>query len=377
MMTRRQRCLAAIRGDEVDRVPRYLPGIACEVASRLLGRKVNTGTGTLHYSETLALLQGDAAHEEFVERLLEDLAEINRALDIDVYRIPWRQTRKPTLQIDEYTFLFGDPDGDHEIMKYCPESGDFGTVKTVQAHPGHPEEALRSEVETGEKALEEGALDRVALDRDYLRVCEKYGDEFFVVCNGGGISVGMSPDDLMMVALEPGLVRRKVMLQARRALAYGEALAETPWPRVLIAGGDMAGTDGPFYSPQSFREIMLPACKFLMEGLAKVGVHYVFRTDGNMWAVSDMLFGEARCPGYGEVDRSATMTAGALRERYPDLVIWNNLACQDVQSKSAEWVREESLRCIEESGGTAYFHGSSNAIMAGTPVENVEAMFSV
>lgn len=376
-MTRHERCTAAINGEPVDRAPRYLPGIACEVASRILGREVHSGTGSLHYAETVALIQGQAAHREFVERLFKDLADLNRALDIDVYRIPWRQTRKPTLQIDECTFLFGDPDADYSIMKYVPESGDFGTVETVRKDGRELAEALRDEVEADEKAVEEGSLSQVELSGDYLHVAEKYGDEFFVVCNGGAVTVGMSPEDLMLVALEPELVRRKVMLQARYALAHGEALAETPHPRVLIAGGDMAGDQGPFYSPESFREIMLPALKFLMEGLAKVDVHYVFRTDGNMWAVSDMLFDEARCPGYGEVDRSATMRAGALRERYPQLVIWNNLPCQEVQTKSAEWVRKESLRCIEESGGTRYFHGTSNAIMAGTPTENVEMMFSV
>jgi len=135
-MTRRERCLAAIAGKPVDRAPTYLHGIACEVASKLLGRPVNTGTGSLHYAEAAAWMQGDAAHEEFVEKLYEDLAAVFRALDIDVFRMPWREDEKPAAQIDEYTFLYGDPEGAHCVSRYDPGSCDFGIVKQVSIPNG-------------------------------------------------------------------------------------------------------------------------------------------------------------------------------------------------------------------------------------------------
>ena len=112
-MNAHERCFAAISGKPVDRPPRYIPGIACDVASKILGRPVHTGTGSLRYAETRALMKGETAHQEFTGTLLEDLAELNRALDIDVYRIPWRQRRKPTKQIVETTFLFGNPHGNY------------------------------------------------------------------------------------------------------------------------------------------------------------------------------------------------------------------------------------------------------------------------
>ncbi len=48
--------------------------------------------------------------------------------------------------------------------------------------------------------------------------------------------------------------------------------------------------------------------------------------------------------------------------------------------EDGEWltpaqVHDEVRRIIDESGGTGYFHGCSNAILQGTPLENVEAMF--
>jgi hypothetical protein len=145
--------MAVLNNRPVDRAPRYIGGIACEVSSRILGRTVNTGTGSLHYAETLALLRGEQAHREFVEKLFEDIAAVFRVLDIDVYRIPWRQTAKPTRQIDDYTFLFGQPEGDHTICRYSPESGDFGPIKIVQKQNISPEERLRRFLDSTEKEI--------------------------------------------------------------------------------------------------------------------------------------------------------------------------------------------------------------------------------
>ncbi|MHB9023085.1 MAG: uroporphyrinogen decarboxylase family protein [Armatimonadota bacterium] len=138
----------------------------------------------------------------------------------------------------------------------------------------------------------------------------------------------------------------------------------------------MAGNDGPFYSPAAFRQVLLPPLVWLMRELRDNGIHYVFRSDGNLWPVADMLFVEAGCPGYGEVDRDAGMSIGLLRERYSALVCWGNMSVNKLAVMPAEWVREESRRMIEESEGTGYFHGPSNAIMPGTPVENVIALFT-
>jgi uroporphyrinogen-III decarboxylase len=71
------------------------------------------------------------------------------------------------------------------------------------------------------------------------------------------------------------------------------------------------------------------------------------------------------------------MTIASLRLRFPRLVIWGNMSSGFLQHATADQVREEGRRLVEESGGTRYFHGCSNAIVTGTPSANVEAMFSV
>lgn len=374
-MTRHERCLAAIEGRQVDRSPLYIPAIACEVSSRILGRSVHTGTGSLHYAETCALAKGQSVHAEFVSALFEGLADLGRTLDLDVYRMPWRQKTPPTRQIDETTFLFGDPDGDHEIQAYMPETGDFGVIEVCQTKTVDPLDRLQVEVERGEAALADGTFNSIGLDPDHVRICEAYGDEFFIPCNGGEITLGYSEDIFMATLTHPELLQRHLMLQAERGLALGRALAASSGPKVLLGGGDMAGNEGPFFSPDTFRRVHLPAIRHLASGLRDLGIHYVWRTDGKLWSVMDMIFVEAGCAGYGEVDRDAGMTTAQVRDRYPDLSLWNNVSSPDLRYQSVDWVREESARCIAESGGTRYFHGCSNALIMGTPVDNVRALF--
>lgn len=322
------------------------------------------------------MIKGGAAHQEFQEKLYRDLVDLYRTLGIDVFRMPWRMSHRPTRQLDEFTFLYGDPEGDHTVYRYDPQSGDFGQVhSSSQDEPDV--DAFERQVAQQERALAEGSLAQLELGAEHPDVCQRYGREFFVVYNGGSIGVGPSTERMMLLALAPEAMRRQMLVQAAYAVAYAKQLALTAWPRVMIGGMDLAGNGGPMYSPGQFRQVTLPAYKHLMEQLVPLGLHYVFRSDGVLWPVADMLFAEAGIDGYGEVDREVGMTVAAVRERYPRVAIWGNFSSSFLMRASAAQVREEAQKIVEESGGTRYFHGCSNAILNGTPVENVLALFSV
>lgn len=373
-MTRIERSAAAMANRPIDRFPTYIPAISCSVASQILGRPVHSGAGSLRYKEVLAWSRGEQAHAEFEQQLLADLLDLYRTLDIDVYRMPWRMNRRPTRVIDEQTFVFGDEAGAHEVWHYNPDSEDFSQTKIVK--PDVPaDELLRREVEQGEANLEASLAAVAAAVKTHIAFCQTIGREFFTVSPFGTISIGLAEEDMMNLAAEPQLVARKVMLQAQEASLAGELLAASPWPAVLIAGGDLAGNEGPMFSPASFREVLLPAFRHAGRRLNAAGAHYVFRSDGNLWSLADMLFQEAGLPGFGEVDRDATMTVGALRRTYPKLVLWGQISSNFLVRATKQQVIDECRRVLDEAGGTGYFHGCSNAIVKGTPPENVLAMF--
>jgi hypothetical protein len=373
---RHRRCLDTLAGRSVDRTPNYLPAISCSVASQILGRPAHTGTASLHYAEVLAWWNGEAAHAEFEAKLAEDLVAIHRALDLDVFRFPWRMNVKPFARPDEYTFLIGDPKGEYGVWRYNPDSADFGRVERRGAPPP-AEDDLQRELERMETATAESTGMPRVLSPSYAEKVRKLSEEFFVPFNGGAITAGLEEENMVALALEPGLVRRKLMLQADGGIWCAEALAASGFPRVMLGGGDMADNRGPVYSVKCFREIVLPAYRHLLARCAELGIHYAFRSDGNLWPVADLLFGEAGCPGYGETDRDAGMKLGELRKRFPRLVVWGNVPSSLLQRGTVRQVEEECRRILDESGGTGYFQGCSNAILIGTPPANVAAMFSI
>lgn len=371
---RRLRCEATLRGDVTDRAPTYLTAMACGVASQLLGRPAFTGTGSLRFAEVAAWADGEAAHAEFEERMIADLVDLQRLLDIDVLRMPWRMNERPDARIDEHTFRFGPEDGEHSIWQYHPATADFSAVRQVRLQS--PEDRLRSEVIALEKLAADPMPAARAAIAPAVELWRRHGDEFYVCSAGAGIGVGFEAEELETLVTAPGWVKTKTMLQAEIAIAIGRAVLEAGLPPVMAGGGDLAGSAGPIYSPAMFRDLVLPAYVRAVGELNRMGIHYYFRSDGNLGPLLEMLFGEAACPGYGETDRDAAMTVAAVRAKFPRVVIWGNVSSYLLMHGGAAEVRAQARAAVSEAGHRGYFQGCSNAIVLGTPLDNVRAMFA-
>ena len=205
------------------------------------------------------------------------------------------------------------------------------------------------------------------------RMQVRLGDLMLVVAGGGGISLGSDEPSLMACLMEHGAVADILDCQLEVALVLVEGIAERGI-KAVFGGGDLADKNGPMYSPTVFRDRMLPRWKVLARQYRELGLHYVWRTDGNIWSVGDMIFDEADLPGFGEVDRDATMALGKLRDRFPELVVWTNVSVDLLHSGSRNEVYENRLEILEESCGRGYLHGASNAVLPNTPPKNFWAM---
>ncbi len=367
-----QRCLATIQGRIPDCVPTYTPTICCDVASKLLGRQVNTGGPSLWYAEAKAWVAGEDAHAEFERQYEQDLLALNRLLCIEVFRYGWRRNVRPTAQIDEYTFLYGDPDGAHQVWRWDAEVMNF--IEVANSVPRRQPETWPDLARQMQKGLDERVqAARANAGVQEARLQEQLGEEMMVVAGGGGLSVGVDEASLMACALEPGAVGDILDCQLEVALAQVEGIADRGI-KVVLGGGDMADKNGPMYSPGMFRRLILPRLKKLAARCRELDLHYVWRTDGNIWLVSDMIFTEAGVPGYGEVDYDVSMELGRIRQRYPDLVVWANASADRLRRGARDEVYQHCVRILQESNGKGYFHGCSNAVLPGTPPENVWAM---
>lgn len=385
-MTSKERVLATLKGEPVDKIPVYHLQFSGQVASIILGREdVCVGGEHLQRLEMNALWEGEEAHREFMARSEEDAVAIADACGHDILRLQyWRWRMKPIQKIDENTFVFEESNGDIVTMAYRPEIELFersvrqkdGSSKTVtrEGEEAPPtEEEIRREAEQAEETAE-NYIPSPALNGGIKASNEKYPTHL-VRHGGGSVSVNMtSVRELMAIAYWPDLVARKMMAQAVRLAKDISAMA-AGGVEVNISGGDFCSSRGPSISPAAFHDIVTPALKVIVDACHQEGMYYFYTSDGNFWPVAEDMFNVAGVDGWLETDRSAGMDLRKLRERFPNKVIVGNIRSQVLHRGTKEEVVREVMECMEvahDLGGVIV--GASNLIMTGTPTENVETL---
>lgn len=356
-----------------DRMPLYIPAVACSVASGILGREAHTGGDSLHFKEEYSWTQGAAAHNEFVCKYREDTIALADALGVDVVREAWRCTGRPAKKLDEYTLLFGDENGRHTVKRFFPETQSYGTVKSNEGYCDIEElvQQMKAGLRHDFNATDDGLFEQYA---DQLEIMRLAGGRFAVLASA--LSVHLPIEDsiwLEATALEPELLRDYYLNMAQGLAKHARWFREKGF-RFINAGSDIASKDGPIISPGAFSFIVEPAIQVIASACADLGLTYCYRSDGNLWSLCDSIFIKAGVHAYGEVDRNATMTVAGLREKYPETIILGNVSSITLGNGTERQVREETRATLAESGGYGYIAGPSNAIVHGTPIKNVYAM---
>ncbi|MBD3181040.1 hypothetical protein GF312_02040 [Candidatus Poribacteria bacterium] len=371
-MLPKDRVLATFKFKAIDKIPIHNIGFSSSIASIILGREAYVGGGIQQWREACALWQGETAHEKFLDRSEKDAFDLSVILEHDILRLQyWRMPVKPTKRLDKYTFLYGDPDKNWRIMKFDPATELY---QITQQYPPKKEEDINNiekYIENLESSMEKQVPDAKP-HPETKRLIDKYGDRWIVRIGGGSLGIPYSsPVWLEAIVSNPSLVTRYLNAQTRRAILNLESLAEAG-VKIIFGGGDFAAEHGPFYSPKAFHELMLPCLKIITDECHKLGIYYLFASDGNLWPVAEDLFKHSGVDGYYEIDSKAGMDIRMLRERFPKLVLIGNISSYTLHKGNRKDVIREATICLEEarrSGGIIV--GVSNYIMPGTPEKNL------
>jgi hypothetical protein len=210
------------------------------------------------------------------------------------------------------------------------------------------------------------------IDPLLLRAADEFAGEY-VIGAATGMAVPMEPAWLEATAVEPQLMADWFDLHVQRQL-HELSFWQARGVRLISFGGDFAFNTGPIYSPKFFEKVMAPRWKTLYDACRNRGMYCLQRSDGNLWPVAPTLFGWARPHGYYECDYDAGMRFAELRRAFPELVLVGNVSCDLLVQGTAAEVRQRAIECIE-SAGPRVIISSANAILHGTPVENLLAMY--
>ncbi|MCD6219134.1 hypothetical protein J7K43_01970 [Candidatus Calescamantes bacterium] len=367
-MTSEERIKKAFQHQEPGRVPIFEQEIASNVASGILGRYAYTGCGPCWRDVSEHLYRGE--RDFIVEKTAEDIVELYSLLGMDAVAVPAAPPKIDPISIkklDEYTYRYENKEtGFWSIMKYTPEIMMFSEVDSIFREEGIP--AIRKLVKMNEKSL---SPDESKLDiADY--VIKKLGQEKAItIISDNCCWIPLEEAWLEAMVLEPELVEEYLEQQTEYVLEWIRLQSEHGIDFIL-GGADIADNRGPIYSPKLFRRFILPRLKRITDFAHKLGLPYVYRTDGNTWPIAQELFVESGVDGYGEIDAQAGMDIGEIKIRFPHLTLWGNVdSAKTLVSGSREEIIAEARRCIDKGApGGGYIFGSSNTIHPGVPVEN-------
>jgi hypothetical protein len=382
-VTPRERLLAAIRGDRVERVPVHHLQFSGHAASVILGRPdVHVGGEHLQWLEINALWAGAEAHAAFEHACERDAVDLAEACGHELLRLTywrWPRDHRPVERLDERAFVIEPPDGHRYTVSYNPALELLSRFEG-RGRGGAPVSHLASDAEITESDLrrmveieEEGPPP--APDFSTLAARIRRYPQYLLRHGGGTAYVDMeSVAELTAVALWPELFARLLMARARRSAAEIPALAAAGL-ELNLSGHDFCTSQGPSISPAAWRDVVMPALKVIVDACHENRMLYFYTGDGNFWPVAEDVFGGAGVDGWCETDRSAGMELRPLRERFPSVTFQGNIRSQVLHRGGRDDVVREVMSCLEVAHDLGrVIVGASNMIMPGTPPENLLAM---
>ena len=183
----------------------------------------------------------------------------------------------------------------------------------------------------------------------------------------------------LMVAFaeEPELVAGLVDLSVRVNLEMARQVAQRG-ADFVFTGDDYASAEGPFMSPGSFRELLLPGLKCVMAGFRDLRLPVIKHTDGNIRPLLEMIL-DAGIDCLDPIDPIAGMDIGEMKRAIGGRVaLKGNVDCaRTLTFGSVADVVRETMDVIRRAGcGGGLILSSSNSIHSSVKPGNYLAMWN-
>jgi uroporphyrinogen decarboxylase len=143
---------------------------------------------------------------------------------------------------------------------------------------------------------------------------------------------------------------------------------------LLVMASDFGFNDGPFISPDQFRDLVTPYLTEIVATVHDLGLKILLHSDGCIKQILDQIHGTG-IDGYQSVDPQGHMDIRQVREQYPDWILMGNVACNMLQDTNEEKIRESVRYAMTYGGiGKRYIFSTSNCIFKGMPPESYRIM---
>lgn len=373
-MRGKQRVFAAFTHHEPDFVPVSDQLIVSKVASEILGRYAYTGGGEFARDCVELLLKEE--RDLLVERHTQDTIEIHQNLGLDFVRVgtvPSKNYSKEDLpeKLDEKTYLYKNRETkNYHIYRFSPSSGQFFCIESSFDREGIP--ALEREIRQIEKKLKEPFdFSDQSIFEAWDRITQTLG-KTTAIAFSAGIAIPMQPVYLECLATKPQLIEIFLDYQTMHCIEFTKE-AKKHGADFILGGGDCATDHGPIYNPKIFKNMLGPRYSKILKVCKSLNLPYVYRSDGNTKPLWKIWFEEIGFDGYAEIDKSAGMDLGELKQLYGEkITLIGNVDCaKTLVYGTKEEIELEVKDCIRKAAkGGGFILTSSNSIHYNIPAKN-------
>ncbi|MFH1970730.1 MAG: uroporphyrinogen decarboxylase family protein [Verrucomicrobiota bacterium] len=367
-MTGKERVYNAIARKPVDKIPLGFYAVDCDTVSRVIGRKtfVRDKIGSM-----LAL--ADGRRDEVAESYKKDTVDFYRKIDCADMIMPIEAALLPPKDYEPQRLKkiadekWEDKQG--RIFQAIIEANDIMCVHDPMLKKEYTVEDFSTPPDTAP------ADDSVFEALDYL--IAKLGEERYI-CSAVGIAAMPMLGNFDTAMLTYALHSEVIHAANRRTVAM---LKKTVGASVrkgsagVNTAQDMAGTNGPFISPDMFRELCLPYLKESIAIIRQYADQIVFHNCGMNIPLMDMFI-EAGIDCYQSLQTTAGMEIGKLKKMFGDRVtFWGGVAVEVLIAGTPDDTRKEVQTAMERGApGGGFILGPSHSIAYGVKYDNFMAM---
>jgi uroporphyrinogen decarboxylase len=165
----------------------------------------------------------------------------------------------------------------------------------------------------------------------------------------------------------------------KRAVDYNLMLAEIAVKRydikIVATTDDVWSARGPLVSPRSYKEVIFPLFRDVIQGFRSLNLFVIKHCDGDVRPFIDLWI-DAGIHCLDPIDPNGNLDMKEIKEKYGHLLcLKGNIDCTGyLTNGTAEQVEEEVRICIEKGGKSGLILSSSNTIHRGVKPDNYRAM---
>jgi hypothetical protein len=374
-MKPRERVVSALQLEEPDTVPTFEMIVdPVDTVRTILGREpVYENTPYLLELQTRHLEKSRA--ERIDRQWVEDQYELYSRLDLDMIRFwEWRfSPAKSVVRIDDEEWRIDD-------VRYAYKGGTLWRRDPVEGLVSRGPQTVMNWLDVNEKGRIEAARDaQFPSLRQMIRLNE---EEKFILVDVGCIwgveemtDFEEFPKYLPWYYSHPDVVERMHRFMADVVIERAKSALDNGADGILSCE-DFGYANGPWVSPQHFRQFIYPGLKRVADAIKKRGSFYIVHSDGNNEPLLEML-AEAGVDGYQSIDILGGMDLSAVKRRIGDRVcLLGNVDLQVLKDGPAAKIEGDVERCMRDgAGGGGYIICSSGSMLESSP-ENLRKMIS-